>query len=342
VTGATIARSPRTGDARQGAAAADALDEYPVLREARERLIQVATGTSPSEARLVAAVEADPSLARRILTAANRRRSGAGKVASVTSAVRLLGPAELAGLTRAVPTVDTLAPGDRWGRVPERLRLRAIMAHRACWRLADELELDRPDELVAGALLHDIGRAAMHVVVGTMGTDHPVDERGRYGTDHAELGALALRLHRLPPSLTDMVARHHDPEAEGDAAVVRAAALLSRYACGEPIPLAGTARACEAIGISRKALGALLYDLAYPLDAGRRSMGDCPLTERELEVLRHLAGGELYKQIAQSLGLSTNTVRAHLHRIYHRLGAADRAQAVLIAVQLGWISGVSL
>ena len=42
-------------------------------------------------------------------------------------------------------------------------------------------------------------------------------------------------------------------------------------------------------------------------------------------------------QIASELGLSTSTVRTHLHNVYGKLGAMDRAQAVLIATERGWI-----
>jgi DNA-binding CsgD family transcriptional regulator len=38
-----------------------------------------------------------------------------------------------------------------------------------------------------------------------------------------------------------------------------------------------------------------------------------------------------------SLGLSASTVRSHLHRIYTRIGVADRTQAVLLARDCGWI-----
>ena len=58
---------------------------------------------------------------------------------------------------------------------------------------------------------------------------------------------------------------------------------------------------------------------------------------REVDVLKRLAKGMVYKQIASELGLSTSTVRTHLHNIYGKLGAVDRAQAVLIATERGWL-----
>lgn len=61
------------------------------------------------------------------------------------------------------------------------------------------------------------------------------------------------------------------------------------------------------------------------------------LTPREIDVLRRLAQGKVYKQIARELSLTTSTVRAHLHHIYLKLGVVDRAQAVLLASDRGWL-----
>jgi DNA-binding NarL/FixJ family response regulator len=63
----------------------------------------------------------------------------------------------------------------------------------------------------------------------------------------------------------------------------------------------------------------------------------CPLSARELEVLRRLSEGKVYKQIAEDLQLSVSTVRTHLHNVYGKIGAVDRAQAVLAARDRGWI-----
>ena len=53
------------------------------------------------------------------------------------------------------------------------------------------------------------------------------------------------------------------------------------------------------------------------------------LTPREREILALLAEGGLYKDIARTLGLSTSTVRVHLHSIYTKLHVQTRTQAVL-------------
>jgi DNA-binding response OmpR family regulator len=62
-----------------------------------------------------------------------------------------------------------------------------------------------------------------------------------------------------------------------------------------------------------------------------------PMTDRELEVLGLLATGKTYKQVARALDLSQSTVRNHLHNVYHKLNVVDRAQAVILSRENGWI-----
>jgi DNA-binding NarL/FixJ family response regulator len=60
-----------------------------------------------------------------------------------------------------------------------------------------------------------------------------------------------------------------------------------------------------------------------------------PLTDRELEVLRHLAAGRSNREIAQAVFLSEGTVKNHVTSILAKLGARDRTQAALRASALG-------
>jgi DNA-binding NarL/FixJ family response regulator len=53
------------------------------------------------------------------------------------------------------------------------------------------------------------------------------------------------------------------------------------------------------------------------------------LTRREQEILALLAKGYLYKEIADQLGISLSTVRAHLHTVYEKLHVQSRTQAVV-------------
>src|SRR4026208_448104 len=63
-----------------------------------------------------------------------------------------------------------------------------------------------------------------------------------------------------------------------------------------------------------------------------------PLTAREVEVLELLAEGLLNKSIATRLGISDQTVKFHVASICGKLGAANRTQAVRVAVRRGLIS----
>jgi DNA-binding NarL/FixJ family response regulator len=66
-------------------------------------------------------------------------------------------------------------------------------------------------------------------------------------------------------------------------------------------------------------------------------MGDEGLTDREVEVLRQLGGGNRNKDIADLLFISEETVKVHVKHIMDKLDASDRTQAVTIAVRRGII-----
>jgi DNA-binding NarL/FixJ family response regulator len=53
------------------------------------------------------------------------------------------------------------------------------------------------------------------------------------------------------------------------------------------------------------------------------------LTKREHEILALLAKGYLYKEIADQLGITLSTVRAHLHAVYEKLHVQSRTEAVV-------------
>lgn len=62
-----------------------------------------------------------------------------------------------------------------------------------------------------------------------------------------------------------------------------------------------------------------------------------PPSERELEVLERIAAGGSNKEIADELGISTQTVKNHISSILRKLALSDRTQAVLYALRRGWI-----
>jgi DNA-binding NarL/FixJ family response regulator len=61
------------------------------------------------------------------------------------------------------------------------------------------------------------------------------------------------------------------------------------------------------------------------------------LTDREVEVLRHLVDGKRNRDIAEKLFIAEETVKAHMKHILTKLGANDRTQALAIALQRGVI-----
>lgn len=53
-----------------------------------------------------------------------------------------------------------------------------------------------------------------------------------------------------------------------------------------------------------------------------------PLTKRELEILGQLSKGLLYKEIAHELGITTGTVKQHIHKIYDKLQVNNKTEAI--------------
>ena len=64
---------------------------------------------------------------------------------------------------------------------------------------------------------------------------------------------------------------------------------------------------------------------------------DALLSRRESEILQKVAHGSTTKEVARALGISPHTVKTHLERIFEKLGANDRAQAVAIALRKGLV-----
>lgn len=71
----------------------------------------------------------------------------------------------------------------------------------------------------------------------------------------------------------------------------------------------------------------------------RSDSKDVPLTNRELQVLRHIALGLSNREIGTSLKISVETVKEHVQNILRKLDAADRTAAAVWAVKSGLISG---
>jgi DNA-binding CsgD family transcriptional regulator len=163
-------------------------------------------------------------------------------------------------------------------------------------------------------------------------------ERRELGVDHALVGGVLARRWGLPRSIAHVIEAHHNPEVTGGTAIVRLADMLAHYLLGSPVSPNELLKVSRMAGLTPQQLRTVMYDLPMPAVADRpRHITPSPMSNREVDVLRKLAKGMVYKQIATEMGLSTSTVRTHLHNVYKKLGAMDRAQAVLIATERGWI-----
>jgi DNA-binding CsgD family transcriptional regulator len=76
---------------------------------------------------------------------------------------------------------------------------------------------------------------------------------------------------------------------------------------------------------------------AGPFEPNVRAQASLGITEREFEVLELLAAGRSNKEIAQGLAVSPNTVKTHIARLFEKLQAARRTEAILKARELGLI-----
>ena len=125
---------------------------------------------------------------------------------------------------------------------------------------------------------------------------------------------------------------------------------LCAGACGYLVKKTPAARLLEAIReaheggspmsshIARRVvevLRTLRVETAPRLKGGDPAREDGGLTRRELEILRGLAAGNTYQTAALSLGISTDTVRFHIRKIYRKLQAHSHSEAVAKALRKG-------
>ena len=302
-------------------------------------------GAPPHE--VAAVVEADVGLTCAIVRAAGQIQGG-GRIHSVTDGVERLGPGAVEAILRSAPSYDIFNGDGRLALAPDRFRLHALTVQRAADRIAEMSGIGDRDELAMAAILHDIGRpvlARLHPGYaerfdrrGATPDDRIAEERRELGIDHALVGGVLTRRWGVHARIAEAIERHHTRQADGHGRRDprrghgrRPHRGLSRQ---HPGPGRGRRRAAAWTSTTMRMV---LYELPQGKGSRRRATGPCPLSSRELDVLRRLAEGKVYKQIAVELDLSASTVRSHLHNVYGKLGALDRAQAVLMATEQGWI-----
>jgi len=315
----------------------------PALCESQRRVLLACEDGSSAEW-TVRLLESDPALAIAVIygaATANRTR-----VASLRAAVERLGPTGVMTVVAAVPTYDPL--NGHWAAC---IRYERFRRHAASTRAATELVaalagIEDVDGLLTAALLHDAGRLVLAELYGTaldsiedgeLPEERLRRERLTFGTDHALVGAVAAGRWGLPATVASAVERHHAVDATGHPGAIRLGDLIAHHASGDPLAEASLSGAARQLGLGPDDVRSVLFE--FPLGDSRRENAPrpCPLSARELDALHGLSEGKVYKQIAGELSLSVSTVRTHLHNVYRKTGAVDRAQAVLIARDAGWL-----
>jgi putative nucleotidyltransferase with HDIG domain len=341
----------RTGEPRFGtggrrlAEAFEAVSRLPALAEARGRLLEASERPSASVSQLTEVVESDTALTIAVMRASNNGAGLPGRCDSVRAAIEQLTPSGLRVVALEVGTYDVFASPVGWSAGTERFRRHAVAVGDAAERIAAVAGIADRDHVAATAVLHDVGRLVLAELFSGFDSTLPPDttpeerlraERVELGIDHALVGGVLARRWGLPQQISTAIERHHAPDAAGAAAVVKLADLVAHHADGGLAVPGALIDAAAALGLSEARLRSLLYE--FPGRGDHRPAADpCPLSGREVEALRGLAEGKVYKQIAQELSLSVSTIRTHLHNVYAKIGAVDRAQAVLIARDRGWL-----
>lgn len=139
------------------------------------------------------------------------------------------------------------------------------------------------------------------------------------------------RLHdELPTVKTLVLTMFDNPAYVNEAVAAGALGYLLKEASGEEV-----VRAVRSVAAGQ---GYLMTAVTLPVlrklaeDARLESQRHI-LSEREIEILELIAGGAVNKEIADRLGITEVTVKAHLRNIYAKIGAQNRAHAVTIALQ---------
>jgi putative nucleotidyltransferase with HDIG domain len=342
---------PRTRGLGRGghrlAEAFAAVEQMPALAEAKRRLGRLTGKPASSESDVAETVESDVALVVAVVRAASNGSSSNGMVWGIADAVETVTPTGVDEAVDGLDSYELFEPPVEWQGQLEPIRRHSVATRHAAIRVAELGSHANWDELALAAMLHDIGQLVLgrlypgYIELTEHGRGTPEEriqaERRELGIDHALVGGVLTRRWGLPPAITSTIERHHASDAEGAAAVIALADQVAHHSHGDPVSVGRLAKLGASAGVEGERLNALLYEFPHPHTPRKRAPEPCPLSGRELDALRGLAEAKVYKEIAEDLSLSASTVRTHLHNVYRKLGAIDRAQAVLIARDRGWI-----
>lgn len=87
-----------------------------------------------------------------------------------------------------------------------------------------------------------------------------------------------------------------------------------------------------------QASNSLINRTRWSMKSKRPQLDDrSPLTQREMQVIRHIANGLKNREIGKSLDISVETVKEHVQNILRKLKVNDRTQAAVTAHKRGWV-----
>ncbi len=228
----------------------DALKSLPTFPESVVRINQIITQDGPKDSlrKIADAIETDPVLSARILRLVNSAFYGvSGAIVTVFDALLMLGLDIVKGLILSTTVSDVFAGR---GAALDGLWEHSYGAAVAASALGKTLGMNKVEELSAAALMHDLGKMVLasqmedeyravvaHAVRSRMTIREA--EQELLGVTHDEIGHWLVTRWKLPPSLAEPIARHHEPTKAGRyadaAAVVHVADLMIRgYGFGFP------------------------------------------------------------------------------------------------------------
>jgi DNA-binding NarL/FixJ family response regulator len=165
------------------------------------------------------------------------------------------------------------------------------------------------------------------------------DALQKFREHQPDVTLLDLRLPDMSGIDTMIAIRNEFPEArviilttfEGDAEIHRALAAGARAYVLKSMPPKELVEVIRKVHAGKKPIAP---QIAAQL---AEHYGDEALTQREIDVLRQIAGGNRNRDIAEKLFISEETVKVHIKHVMEKLGASDRTQAVAIGVRRGII-----
>jgi len=257
----------------------DGAGELSSLPDSWQRIDVVISRPAANTAQIAEAIASDPALSLRLLRMANSPMFGLSqRVERLSQAVHLIGTRQLRELALAASIIDMLAGSGRRERVVAFLRHSTATALFAR-ALASRRREPNVERVFVAGLLHDLGgfvieqadpNLAAANLATAMAQGKPLEqvEHNALGFDHATLGGALIERWKLPLSLSEPVAYHHQPAAAQthriEAALVHIAAIavdLLGFSGEGPVCTPLDTKAWELSGIDPGELPAVASDM---------------------------------------------------------------------------------